>query len=77
VVPTGTARAAAEVLARSLSEFPQECLRNDRLSMLDQEGRSESEALLGEYRHGLRSLEAGALEGAARFADGEGRHGAF
>jgi enoyl-CoA hydratase len=77
VVPTGTARAAAEGLARSLSEFPQECLRNDRLSMLDQEGRDEADALLVEYGYGVRSLGAGALEGAARFAGGEGRHGTF
>ena len=77
VVPVGTARAEAEALALALSEFPQACLRNDRLSMLDQEGQSEEQALLGEYHHGLRSLEAGALEGAARFAGGEGRHGAF
>lgn len=77
VVPVGTARAEAEALALALSELPQACLRNDRLSMLDQEGQSEEQALLGEYHHGLRSLEAGALEGAARFAGGEGRHGAF
>jgi enoyl-CoA hydratase len=77
VVPTGTARAAAEELASALSEFPQECLRNDRLSMLDQEGRDEADALRVEYRYGVRSLGAGALEGAARFAGGEGRHGAF
>ena len=37
----------------------------------------ESEALHGEYLHGLTSLADGALDGAARFASGEGRHGAF
>jgi enoyl-CoA hydratase len=77
VVPTGTARAAAEELARSLSGFPQECMRNDRLSVLDQEGRDEADALRVEYGYGVRSLGAGALEGAARFAGGEGRHGTF
>jgi enoyl-CoA hydratase len=77
VVPVGTARAEAEALALSLSEFPQECLRNDRLSMLEQTGLDEGPALLAEYGYGVRSLEAGALEGARRFAAGEGRHGGF
>ena len=77
VVPPGTARAQAEALAASLVGFPQACLRNDRLSILEQEGHTEREALLGEYHHGVRSLAEGALDGAARFAAGEGRHGAF
>ena len=77
VVPAGRARAEAEALARSLAVLPQECLRQDRLSVLEQEGRTEPEALAGELRHGLVSLAAGALDGAARFAAGEGRHGRF
>lgn len=77
VVPTGTARAAAEELAAALAVFPQVCLREDRLSALEQEGLTEAEALRGELHHGLRSLAAGALDGAARFAAGEGRHGSF
>jgi enoyl-CoA hydratase len=76
VVPAGHARAEAEALARTLAALPQACLRNDRLSVLEQDGLSEQDALAAEYRHGLRSLEAGALDGAARFAAGEGRHGA-
>jgi enoyl-CoA hydratase len=75
VVPTGTAREAAERLARELSDLPQECLRQDRLSLLEQEGLEEEAAMANELRHGLVSLEAGALEGAARFASGAGRHG--
>ena len=77
VVPSGTARAEAEALAATLAAFPQACLRNDRLSALEQEGCTEPVALAGEYQHGLRSLAAGALDGAARFAAGEGRHGSF
>jgi len=77
VVPSGTARAEAQALAASLAAFPQDCLRNDRLSVLEQEGRPGREALTGEYHHGVRSLAAGALDGAARFAGGEGRHGSF
>jgi enoyl-CoA hydratase len=75
VVPAGSTRAAAEALALELSELPQECLRNDRLSVLDQHGLTETEALASELRHGLRSLQADAVEGAARFAAGAGRHG--
>jgi enoyl-CoA hydratase len=75
VVPAGHARAEAEALARTLAELPQACLRNDRLAVLEQDGLSEEDALIAEHRHGLRSLEAGALDGAARFASGEGRHG--
>ncbi len=75
VVPAGRARVEAEALARSLAVLPQECLRQDRLSVLEQEGRTEDEALAGELRHGLVSLASGALDGAARFVAGEGRHG--
>ena len=76
VVPTGEARAAAEVLARELAALPQECLRQDRLSVLEQEGLDEVAAMANELQHGLRSLEADALAGAQRFATGAGRHGA-
>lgn len=75
VVPVGQARVEAEALARSLTALPQECLRQDRLSLLEQEGLGEDDAMAGELRHGMTSLAAGALEGAARFAGGEGRHG--
>ena len=75
VVAPGQARAAAESLAHELAALPQECLRNDRLSVLEQEGLPEDQALRVELEHGLRSLRADALEGAARFAAGEGRHG--
>ena len=76
VVPPGTARAAAEELALVLAGFPQECLRNDRLSVLDQAGLEEADALGVESAHGVRSLAADALAGAARFSAGAGRHGA-
>lgn len=78
VVPSGMARAEAEALAHQLAALPQECLRQDRLSALEQEGLDEAEAMANELRHGIVSLGAGAgaIEGAARFAAGEGRHGA-
>ncbi|WP_405593065.1 crotonase/enoyl-CoA hydratase family protein [Streptomyces sp. NBC_01190] len=76
VVPRGAARAAAERLAAELAAFPQTCLRQDRLALLEQHGRSEQDALAGELAHGRISLRE-AAEGAARFTAGEGRHGSF
>jgi enoyl-CoA hydratase len=78
VVPTGESRRAAEELARGIAAFPQLCLRHDRLSTLEQHGLGEAEALAAEYRHGMVPLTAGETRtGAARFADGSGRHGSF
>ncbi|WP_205472675.1 crotonase/enoyl-CoA hydratase family protein [Nocardioides sp. SYSU D00038] len=77
VVEPGRAREEAERLARELAAFPQACLRHDRLALLESAGRPDEEAMAVEHGHGLASLEAGALDGAARFAGGAGRHGAF
>jgi enoyl-CoA hydratase len=75
VVPTGEARQQAEVLAAELATLPQECMRLDRLSMLNQWGKSEAEAM--DFEFGTLSRVAGeSLEGAQRFAAGAGRHGA-
>lgn len=52
-------------------------MRHDRLSMLEQEGLSEQDALAGEYAHGVVSVTADTVAGATRFADGAGRHGSF
>jgi enoyl-CoA hydratase len=76
VVSAGAARAEAEELARRLSRFPQTCLREDRLSLLEQESLSEERALAGELEHGLRSL-AEVRAGLERFRSGAGRHGSF
>ncbi|GAA1423160.1 crotonase/enoyl-CoA hydratase family protein [Streptomyces thermospinosisporus] len=76
VVPTGRARAAAEELAAGIARFPQDCLRSDRASVLDQEGLDAESALRAELRHGTGVLTE-SLRGAARFASGAGRHGSF
>jgi enoyl-CoA hydratase len=76
VVPTGTALTAAQSLAQELAALPQTCLRQDRLSAMEQWGLSEADALRVELTHGELSLTTDALDGAARFADGAGRHGA-
>lgn len=74
VVPAGTARTAAERLAAEIARLPQACLRSDRASLLDQEGKDEQAAMTDELRYGQVVLTH-ALEGAARFAAGAGRHG--
>jgi enoyl-CoA hydratase len=76
VVPSGTARAVAEALAAELAAFPQRCMREDRLSLLEQHDLDEAPALANELRHGRLALaEAGA--GLERFRAGAGRHGSF
>jgi len=73
----GQALAEAMELAAQLAAFPQTCLREDRLSMYQQEGRDLGAAMAAEWEHGMRSLSADSLAGAARFTSGEGRHGTF
>ncbi|MFY9608705.1 MAG: crotonase/enoyl-CoA hydratase family protein [Blastocatellia bacterium] len=77
VVAKGTAREAAERLARELAVFPQTCLRGDRRSAYEQFDLSFDEAMANEFRHGLKALQESTTAGARRFAGGAGRHGAF
>lgn len=76
VVGLGESRGAAEELARELAQFPQLCMREDRLSLLEQDGLDESAAMANELRHGIRSLTE-VQTGLERFRAGAGRHGAF
>ncbi|KAA8982508.1 MULTISPECIES: crotonase/enoyl-CoA hydratase family protein [Gammaproteobacteria] len=76
LVPTGQAIARAVELARQLAGHPWTCLREDRLSALEQWGMCETEAIANEFTHGQRTLSSGeTVSGAARFRDGQGRHG--
>ena len=75
VVPVGRARTEAEALAAQLALLPQTCLREDRLSLMEQDGLDEEAAITNEFRHGAISIAADALDGAQRFASGAGRHG--
>jgi enoyl-CoA hydratase len=76
VVPSGTARDAAVALATELAALPQVCLRNDRASVYAQWDLDLSQALRTEAELGIATLRApGAMDGAARFAGGAGRHG--
>ena len=74
VVPKGQAREQAEELAAELAKLPQQCMRSDRLSMLNQWGASEADAMDFEFAS-ISKVSAESLEGAARFAAGAGRHG--
>jgi enoyl-CoA hydratase len=76
MVEDGTSREAAEELARELTRFPQTCLREDRLSLVEGAWLSEAQAMENEFEHGLRSL-AEVQEGLERFRAGAGRHGSF
>jgi enoyl-CoA hydratase len=76
VVPDGSSRPAAEELALELARFPQTCMREDRLSLLEQEGLDFEEAMVNEFRHGIKSL-AEVHAGLERFRAGAGRHGSF
>ena len=76
VVEPGTALPASIELAGRIAGFPQAGLRNDRQSLLEQWGLPLEQALANELRWGERTMESGeALEGARRFATGEGRRG--
>jgi len=78
VVETGTARPAAEALAKELARFPQRCLLSDRRSAYEQVGLSWKDALKNEFRLGLETIQSGeTLEGADRFRQGAGRQGTF
>ena len=78
LVEPGQALASAVELARELARFPQRCLRSDHISAYEQWGRGLDDALLHETRLGRQVIESGETRaGAARFARGAGRHGAF
>jgi enoyl-CoA hydratase len=76
VVEPGASRTAAEQLAGELARFPQSCMREDRISALEQDGLTESAAIANEFEHGLISLRD-VQAGVARFTSGAGRHGSF
>lgn len=77
VVADGQALTAAIELAGQLARLPQLCMRNDRLSVLQQWDLDFDAAMQLELRLGMETLASGeTAAGAARFRDGAGRHGA-
>lgn len=77
VVEPGTALQAARELAAQIAAFPQACVRSDRASARGHWSMTEADALTAEYDYGLPTVLSEAIDGAARFAGGAGRHGSF
>lgn len=78
IAAPGTAREAAEALAAQIAEFPQLCMRNDRLSAYEQWSLDLNGALDNEFRRGMDVIRSGeTLQGASAFSSGKGRGGSF
>ncbi|MGY9073105.1 MAG: crotonase/enoyl-CoA hydratase family protein [Acidimicrobiales bacterium] len=78
LVAPGAALEASIDMASDMAGFPQNCLRSDRRSSYEQWSMSLDEALAHETLLGRQVIATGETsDGAARFANGEGRHGAF
>ena len=78
VVADGTACEEAQSLALEIRQFPQLCMRNDRLSAYEQWDLQHDAAIANEFQRGMTVVQSGeTVAGASRFAGGAGRHGAF
>jgi enoyl-CoA hydratase len=78
VVADGTACEEAQSLALEIRQFPQLCMRNDRLSAYEQWDLQHDAAMANEFQRGMTVVQSGeTVAGASRFAGGAGRHGAF
>src|SRR5205814_6246158 len=79
VVEEGEALRSALELARQIAAFPQQCMRNDRLSARRQHGAPTlRDALAQEFALGRATLASGETEsGARRFVAGAGKPGRF
>jgi len=76
VVAKGASRDAAVEIAQQLAKFPQATMLADRMNAYEQWGKPLNEALHAEWERSKHRIADG-IEGAARFASGEGRHGKF
>ena len=76
-VARGTTRAEAETLARQIAGFPPIAMTSDRQSAYESFDRDEASAIRREMELSLEARRQESQSGAARFAQGEGRHGAF
>jgi len=77
IVAEGEAYKAAFVLAEQLCEFPQMCMKVDRMTSYQQWGMDIKDALKLEAIEGEKPVLAEAKNGAARFSSGLGRGGDF
>lgn len=79
IVEDGNSRKKAEEIAKTIASFPQECVRADRHSALNQHNLSVKEGLLYEWNNSMNNkiLSKEGIRGAGRFSKGHGRHGNF
>lgn len=76
VVEPGSALEAAIDLALDLARFPQDCLRTDRRSAIEQWDLDHGSAMANETELGITALRSPQMfEAVGRFVAGEGRHG--
>ncbi|MNY52788.1 putative enoyl-CoA hydratase echA8 [compost metagenome] len=77
ITPPGGALAAAQQLAQQIAAFPQQCMLADRRSAYEQWDLPLAQALRREGAQGTPMVFAEGEAGAARFMQGDGRHGQF
>ncbi|MBS0517956.1 MAG: crotonase/enoyl-CoA hydratase family protein [Proteobacteria bacterium] len=76
-VARGTTRAEAEKLAAQIAGFPPIAMTSDRQSAYESFDRPAAAAIRREMELSLEARRQESQKGAARFAQGEGRHGQF
>ena len=76
-VARGTTRAEAEKLARQIAGFPPIAMTSDRQSAYESFDRDQQAAIRREMELSLAARRQESQKGAARFAEGAGRHGKF
>ncbi|KAJ5746773.1 hypothetical protein N7520_011955 [Penicillium odoratum] len=79
LVPKGESLNQALEIARQLIAFPALCLNTDRRSCYYSayEAKSFDDALSNEFTEGRKVIAKEAIQGAAKFSKGSGRHGSF
>ncbi|MBL4666301.1 MAG: crotonase/enoyl-CoA hydratase family protein [Sneathiella sp.] len=77
ITPKGEAREVAEKLALRIASYPPLAMLSDRDAIYGQDGKSEAEALAEEWQTAKEAQAKEAQLGAARFTEGQGRHGSF
>lgn len=77
VVPVGESLTVAHELAEQIAGFPAECMKADRASAYRQWDLPFDAALRSEGANGVPIVTLEGAGGAARFAEGQGRHGQF
>lgn len=77
VVENGKSRVKAEKIAHEIARFPQECVKADRNSVLNQNNLSIKEGIAFEWTNSIDIINKEGIKGAKKFSKGYGRHGDF